>query len=384
MFQRLTNLSLSNSFFVFGARGTGKSTLIQSRYGDRAHTINLLETDWVRRYQKRPDQLRADLKGLVKMPDWVVIDEIQKVPELLDVAHDLIEKEKMKFILTGSSARKLRRYSANLLAGRAFISYLYPLTASELGSSFQLEQVLNWGSLPRVFSLSDSDRSEFLRAYTQTYLREEILQEQLVRNGVAFQDFLEIAAQENGQALNYNKIAREIGVDIKTVQNFFSILEDTLVGFRLPSFHRSVRKSQLKHPKFYLFDLGVKRAMQRALEQKILPSTQAYGRAFEHFLISEAFRLNEYYRQDFKFSHFQTTQGAEVDLVLSRARTVIAVEIKSTARTDEIEVRRFARNSEALSPDAKYFVSQDPVCSQMYGVECLPWEQFLARIFRSK
>lgn len=384
MFHRIPKLSKSNSFFLFGGRATGKSTLIRDRYASRMASFNLLEDEILRRYLRSADRLRDDIKALGKKPEWIFIDEIQKAPRLLDVVHDLIEKERLKFILTGSSARKLRRQSANLLAGRAFVYNLFPLTARELGDAFDLNEVLNWGSLPHIFSLREGrrgDRVEYLRAYAQTYLKEEILQEQLVRNGAAFQDFLEISSQENGKALNYSKIARDIGVDVKTIQNFFAILEDTLVAFRLPAFHRSVRKTQLQHPKFYLFDLGVKRAMERSLDQPIQERTSAFGTAFEHFIICEVLRLNEYSRADYRLSHYQTSQGAEVDLVLSKARTLFAVEIKSSDRVDEVEVRRFARNSEPLRATAKYYVSRDPVASVIDGVECLHWSEFLERLF---
>lgn len=382
MFQRQVKLSQSQSFFLFGARGVGKSTLLSQRFHahERVHWIDLLKEENESRYLRSPDRLIHDVKAFKPKPDWIIIDEVQKVPKLLDIVHHLIETTKLNFVLTGSSARKLRRSSANLLAGRAFVYHLFPLTHLELGETFDLETVLNTGSLPRLFSLPVNDRSEFLRAYAQTYLREEILQEQLVRNGASFKDFLEIAALECGQSLNYSKLARDVGVDSKTIQTFFEILEDTLVGFRVPAFHRSVRKSQKSRPKFYIFDLGVKKAMEQSLDAKIIARTSAFGRAFEHFIVCEIQRLNEYFRKDFRLSHYQSTQGGEVDLILSKGRKILAIEIKSAATLDEVEVRRFSRVSAALKPSAKYLVSLDPTPTEIEDVRCLPWRQFMREV----
>lgn len=377
MILRIIKPSKSQSFFIFGARGSGKSTYLKNQFNADFHYINLLEDKWESRYHSTPDLLKNDLAALKPAPKWVVIDEVQKIPKLLDVVHDLIESENYKFILTGSSARKLKRGSANLLAGRAFNYQMFPFTHIELKEQFNLDFVLQWGALPKVFSLQMSaDRAEFLRSYSQTYLKEEILQEQIVRNGTAFRDFLEVAAQENGKALNFTKIAREIVVDTKTAQSFFQILEDTLVGFFLPAFHKSKRKSVKLQPKFYIFDLGVKKAMERSLQQKVVPGTSSYGQAFEHFIICETFRLNSYFRLDYNLSHYQTSAGGELDLILNRSRKVIAIEIKSTDSIDPVEVRKVARIAEGISATKVFFVSKDPVESNIDGVHCLPWRKF--------
>jgi predicted AAA+ superfamily ATPase len=376
MIHRIINTSKSQSFFIFGARGTGKSTYIKKQFSASFHYINLLEDRWESRYARNPDLLINDLSVIKPKPHWVVIDEVQKVPKILDIVHELIESAGFKFILTGSSARKLKRGSANLLAGRAFNYHMFPLTHLELKNDFDLDFVLQWGALPKIFSLSGEDRSEYLRSYCQTYLKEEILQEQIVRNGGAFRNFLEIAAQENGKALNFSKIARDADIDTKTAQSFFQILEDTLVGFYLPAFHRSTRKSLKHQPKFYIFDLGVKKAIERSLQQKIVPKTAAYGQAFEHFIICESFRLNSYFRWDFALSHYQTTAGGELDLVLHRGRMTIAIEIKSSSSIDPVEVRKVARVAEGLKPNKIFFLSQDPVETSIDGVNCLPWQRF--------
>ena len=383
MFHRITKFSKSQSFFVFGARGTGKSTLLKERFLKNAHYIDLLKDEWESRYIAKPDRLIEDIEGLKQKPEWVIIDEVQKIPKLLDVVHHLIESKKIKFILTGSSARKLKRGSGNLLAGRAFFYQLFPLTYRELEGVFDLQFVLDWGSLPHIYSFEDeSDRIEYLRSYAQTYLKEEILQEQIVRNGVAFRQFLEVAAQENGMTLNFSKIARDVGVDYKTAQAFFQILEDTLVGFFLQAYSKSVRKSVKLQPKFYLFDCGIKKALDLTLKQSLVPKTNAYGRAFEHFIVLECFRLNQYTASDYKLSHYQTTAGGEIDLVLSRDKQVIAIEIKSSDKIDLVEVKKMSRVAEALKASKLFYVSQDKTRSKIGNVQCLYWKDFLEEIFK--
>ena len=384
MFRRLLNISKTNSFFLFGARGTGKSTWTKTQLSNAFEPIELLLDEVEQRYLHRPDLLSSDLaaKYVTNAKEWIVIDEIQKVPKLLDVIHHEIEKNKRKFVLTGSSARKLKRNFANLLAGRAFVKYLFPLTSVELDQSFDLDFCLHWGSLAKIFSVeTDEDRALFLRAYAQTYLKEEILLEQLIRNGQSFRDFMLIAALENGNTLNFSKMAKDIGVDTKTIQNFFSIMEDTLVGFFLPAFHRPIRKSQLQRPKFYLFDPGVKRAMEGTLKAQIVPRTQEYGRAFEHWIILEFFRINSYTEADFRMSHYQEVKGGEIDLLLTRGRETWAIEIKSTDRIDTGEVEKLAKLSKVIGAKRTFYISQDRQKSIYQQVTCLHWQDALREIF---
>lgn len=378
---RIFNPLISQSFFLFGARETGKTTYLQNEFKGACHYINLLEQGPLLRYSRNPDQIILDLKAINLRKKWVVIDEIQKIPALLDLVHHLIEKERYKFILTGSSARKLKRQSANLLGGRAFYYNMFPLTFLELKDKFILSDILRWGSLPKIFSLNSDEKSEFLRSYTQVYLKEEILQEQIVRNGLAFRSFLEVAAQENGKLLNFSKIARDVGVETKTIQSYFQILEDTLLGYFLPAYHLSTRKSVGQQPKFYLFDLGVKSALEGSLKNEPQPSSYAYGDAFEHFIICETIRLNSYSRSDYQFSHYHTTSGGEVDLVLRRGKNLIAVEIKSSSNLDEKQVLKFARSSSALKPTKSFFVSQDTTRSKIGEVVCLHWQDFFKELF---
>ena len=263
---RLCSLPEHNSFFLFGARGTGKTTLLkQLPFLKDAFYIDLLNNDTEEKYALNPQLLLEQVRAM-KDGEWVIIDEIQKNPKLLGHVHILIEERKINFALTGSSSRKLKRGGADLLAGRAWSFSLFPLTARELGQDFDLQQALQWGTLPKVVFLSSSqDRSRFLRTYAQTYIKEEILVEQLVRNLDPFRLFLPIAAQMNTQIINYSNIAKDTGVDYKTIQNYYQILVETNLGFFLEPYSRSVRKVQRQSTKFYFFDTGVKRAIQRSL-----------------------------------------------------------------------------------------------------------------------
>jgi len=382
MFKRVLNPLTSKSFFLFGARGTGKSTWLKHQFSTQnPFWIDLLDAEQEDRYARNPKYLELDLLDTIskkQRPDWVIIDEVQKVPKLLDIAHRLIEDKKLKFVLTGSSARKLKRGHANLLGGRALLYALYPLSHEELGTHFNLDLVLNWGSLPEIFHANtDRERIAFLRSYTQIYLKEEILVEQLVRQLVPFKNFLEIAAQMNAERLNYEKIANQVGVDNKTAQNYFDILEETYLGVRLPAYHRSIRKSQLMAPKFYWFDLGVKRFLTGEIHSKIIKNTFIYGREFETFLMNEIIKHNTYKELDYRLSYLQTKNGPEIDLILTRGKRTLAVEIKSSQHVDMGEVKTF----EALAKDIPgykklYYLSQDPHSVQHGSVHCMPWQKF--------
>lgn len=341
MFERACKPLLQNSFFLFGPRGVGKSTLVATRLvGLRVLTVDLLNPDEHERLVRHPHHLKAEVLARAGELDWVVIDEVQKVPKLLDVVHSLIEDPKtrqIKFALTGSSARKLKLAGANLLAGRAFSNELYPLSSYELGDRFSLDAALNWGTLPKIFQLDhDDSRREFLRTYGRTYLKEEVWDERLIHNLDPFRKFLEVAAQSNGAILNYSKLSRDTGVDDKTVKKYFEILADTFLGFYLESYNRSVRKQQILSPKFYLFDPGVKRAMEGLLNVPIVPGTFAYGRAFEHFLLCECHRVNSYHRLDLRFSYLKTKTNLEIDLIIERpGKSTLLVEFKSTDAVTE-------------------------------------------------
>ncbi len=387
MFDRLIKSSENHSFFLFGARGTGKSTWLLQRFAGRPHLyIDLLDLDQEERLAKTPSALSAQLDGLANPDTWVLIDEIQKLPKLLDTVHRYIEKKPpLRFVLTGSSARKFKRGAANLLAGRAFLQYLFPLTFLELRESFDLNQAISWGTLPEIFQLAaDQDKTRYLRTYSQTYLKEEIVAEQVIRKLDPFRHFLEIAAQQNGEILNFSNIARDIGVDTVTVQSYFQILEDTLVGYLLHPYHQSIRKRQRSNPKFYFFDLGVKRSLENTLSVELRENTYAYGKAFEHLVILEAMRLNAYYEKDYRFSYLRTKDHAEIDLIIERPGAPLAlVEIKSGARVDERDIKTLlAFRKDMKQSTEAYCLSRDPVPKRIDEIRLLPWQLGLREIFQ--
>ena len=383
MFNRLINPIISDSFFFFGARGTGKTTSLQNFFKDVPVTwINLLDPSEEDLFARKPEEFLARLDK-VPSGSWVVIDEVQKVPKLLNHVHHLIENRKIKFALTGSSARRLKQKGVNLLAGRAFTNQAYPLTHLEFGEVFSLQDVLQWGSLPKIFDLeNDNARAAYLRSYGLNYVTTEIQAEQWVRKIEPFRKFLPIAAQMNGKILNYSKIARDVGVDTTTIISYFDILEDTLLAFRLDAFHESVRKRQALKPKFYFFDLGVKRSLEHTLTVHLLPQTFAFGEAFEHFVICEIMRLNSYYARDFSFSFLRTKDDAEVDLIVDRpGKKRIYVEIKSSEQISQETCRPFA----ALSKDSlatPLMLSRDPHSKSFGAVHCRFWKDGIHEIFQ--
>lgn len=383
MIRRAIKPLKSNSFFLFGPRGTGKTTYLKSYFKNEAVIwIDLLDPATEERYATNPGDLTREIEAKRGASPWVVIDEVQKVPKLLDLVHHHIEASGCKFALTGSSARKLKRGAANLLAGRAFVNYLFPLTHLELGGQFDCVAALRWGTLPKVVQLpSDEGKTAFLRAYALTYLKEEVWGEQIIRRIDPFRKFLEVAAQTNGQIVNYTNIARDVGVDTKTVQSYFTILEDTLIGFLLEPYHRSVRKRQRQNPKFYFFDCGVKRALDRTLGQSLPPRTYGFGQAFEHLVLLEAHRLNTYFQRDYRFGYLQTKDGAEIDLLIERPGKPLAlVEIKSAEQVDERSTRSLEHFLPAFKGAEAYCLSLDPRPKRIGAVAALPWQEGLATI----
>lgn len=379
MYHRVCNPLKSNSFFLFGARGTGKSTLLRSLWVPSAvHWVDLLNTDLEQQYLIRPMALREELERIQSHEQikWVVIDEIQKAPKLLDVVHSEIERGRFKFAITGSSARKLKRGAANLLAGRAFVNSLHPLTHLELGESFDLQTVLQWGSLPKVFSLVEEGKREFLSSYANTYIKEEVQMEQWVRKVVPFRAFLQVASQSSGQIINHSKIARDVSSDPVSIRSYFEILEDTLLGFTLKPFHYSIRKRQSQHSKFYFFDLGVQNTLSKTLTIPCIPGTYEYGRRFEQFVILEIHRLSQYKKDDWEFSYLHTKDNAEIDLIIERPGEPTAlVEIKSTTRVTDADLRHLLAFSKDFPNSVGYCLSQDPMERKVGSVVCVPWQK---------
>ncbi len=385
MYQRLLDLPRNRSFFLFGARNTGKSTLIETQFPEK-HCLwfDLLDTQLQQRFLENPEELFHIVKGLSPEITHIVIDEVQKVPKLLDVVQRLLKKKDKYFVLSGSSARKLKRGGANLLAGRAFVYHLYPLSFLELGKDFDLDLALSWGTLPEIINLpTDRERQELLTAYAHTYLREEIWEEQLIKTLAPFRKFLEVAAQSNGKILNFANIAREVGVDDKTIKAYFEILEDTLIGFFLEPHHNSVRKQVSGKPKFYLFDTGLTRALARNLEVPLKPGTHAYGNAFEHYVIIEIVRLASYFRRQFKFSYLRTVNDVEVDLIVERpGKSTLYIEIKSTDNVQENMLTYFKKiTSDAGDNVEAICLSNDPYAKKFDQVLVLPWREGMNKVF---
>lgn len=380
MFRRLCNPLRSSSFFLFGARATGKSTFLKKYFeGESVYWIDLLDPELEDRYQLQPRLFYDEVRG--QEVEWVVLDEIQKCPSLLNYVHKLIEEKRLKFAMTGSSARKLRRGAANLLAGRALLNEMFPLTAIELGTDFCLLDVLHWGSLPAIFSAPDETaKAAYLNAYANAYLKEEIFAEQLVRKMQPFRRFLEVAAQCHATSLSFRKLGRELGIDGKTVQSYFQILEDTLVGFLLYPHHSSLRKSLTQAPKFYFLDLGVQRALARILDSRLSPRTSAFGEAFESFVLLEIQRHNAYSSSPYRLEYYSDGRR-EIDLILSGSGRTIAIEIKSTEQLEDQKVERFARLADQLGVEQKLVISQDKLSRTSHQVCCLPWQKALEKLF---
>jgi uncharacterized protein len=359
MLRRLLKLTDHYSLILLGPRGVGKSTLIEYTF-DLAKSlyINLLDPLEEAKFARNPNELIELVMALPKSYKYVIIDEIQKTPKLLDVIHLLLENKKCGkyFILTGSSARKLKMAGVNLLAGRAFVYHLHTFSYLELGDKFDLNEALKYGMLPKILEFrTNEEKQQFLTSYSLTYLKEEVWAEHLIKKLDPFRRFLEVAAQCNGKIINYTNISRDVGVDDKTVKSYFSILEDTLLAVILEPFKNSFRKRFREAPKFYFFDVGVARALARMLTVNPYVGTSYYGELFESFIVLECIKLAEYYHPEYKFSYLMTASGVEVDLVIERpAKPTLLIEIKSTQQvyaTDLSSLQRICHdmgNCEAI------------------------------------
>jgi predicted AAA+ superfamily ATPase len=388
MYTRLVTPLKKQSFFLFGARGTGKSTFLDVFFANEKNIIkiDLLDQDIHFKLLKNPSFLEELIASNKSKKLIVVIDEIQKNPILLDTVHRLIEKHKIVFALTGSSARKLKRSGVNLLAGRALQNYLHPLTHIELGKDFSLKKNLEWGALPFLSSVkSELQKKEYLKSYYNTYIKEEIREEQIVRKIEPFLRFLEVAAQQNGEESNFSNIARDAGIETSSVERFFEILIDTLLMFELPPFHLSVRKRQSKRSKYYFFDLGVKRAISSELGTTLTPSSYSFGRAFEHFFILECFRLNDYFRTDYRFTYLRTKDNCEIDLIVETPqKKYIAIEIKSATNLYLDDFNSQANLISDLKKSEFWVAYLGTETRKSDKVQLFPWQTALAKLFKIK
>lgn len=383
MLKRICSLSKNQSFFLFGARGTGKSTLLRSlpQFKDCLY-IDLLKPSQEEIYALDPEALIRQTESLSSR-DWIVIDEVQKCPKLLDVVHGLIEDKKFNFALTGSSSRKLKRGGANLLAGRAVVFSMFPLTYFELKNELTLKEILNWGTLPKILEFTtDLEKNRYLKSYVHTYLKEEIQVEQVVRKLEPFRLFLPVAAQMDGQILNYSKIGKDVGVDHKTIANYYQILVDTNLGFFLDSYHKSIRKVQHETPRFYFFDTGVKRALEKQINIPLEPKTTAYGNAFESWFINECFRYNSYFELDYSFSYLRTKDDAEIDLIIETpSKKTFLVEIKSATKINADHLKHlisFKKDFQGAEFICACDISRKEIVND---IQILPWRDALKKIF---
>jgi predicted AAA+ superfamily ATPase len=381
MYQRAAKILTTNSFFLFGARGTGKTTLLKQLFNQQhAYYINLLDPRILNRFQAYPDEFSKEILACQK--EWIIVDEVQKAPALLDLVHYHIEEHGKRFVLTVSSARKLKLGAANLLAGRAFVYKLFPLTHRELGNDFDLDNALSFGTFPNIYSFNnDEERKLFLYAYADTYLKEEILEEQIVRTVPPFRRFLDIAAQLNSEQIALTNLARDIASDAKTVSRYYTIMEDTLLGFFVEPYHTSIRKRLKQAPKFYWIDTGLVRALTGSIETKLLPNSFEYETLFESFIVNEIHRLLTYKNKKFNLSFIRTKYGAEIDLVLERPGMPTAlIEIKSSRQVTEQHIKGLKSFLTDFTNCNAYCLSNDKRRRSFGKIVSCYWEEGLKEL----
>ena len=379
MFERNLRLPApgTETFFLWGPRQAGKTTLLKARYGG-CRRVDLLKADEFRRYVVNPEFLRQEVEDEdADEGTQIVIDEIQKVPALLDEVHWLIENRGMHFALCGSSARKVRRGAANLLGGRAVRYQLHGLTAAEIGPGFDLDRLLNHGYLPRIY---DAERpGRLLDAYLADYLKEEVAAEGLVRNLPAFSGFLDAAALNDGELINFTNIATDCGATAPTAKSYFEILEDTLLGRWLPAYRKRPKRRVIAAPKFYLADVGVVNRLAR--RGRLTRGSDAYGRAFENWVFHELSAYLDYTEDDGELSYWRLAGGTEVDFVVGDMR--LAVEAKASERV----ASRHLKGLRSLVKDHAGVGRRVVVCLEPRarrtddGIDVLPAHVFVKRLW---
>ncbi len=369
----LEDLLRRKSFFLFGPRATGKSTLIEQQL-PQAKVYDLLDARTLRALVRNPSLIEEQHQDPTQI---IAIDEIQKLPSLLDEVHRLITKRAMRFLLTGSSARKLKRGSANLLAGRAWWAELFPLTSAEI-PEFNLLTYLNTGGLPQIYG--NSDYREELAAYVSLYLKEEVQAEGLTRNLPAFVEFMDVIGVSNGEELNFDSFASDCGVAPGTLKNYLQILLDTYLGFVLPGFTKTKKRKAIRRAKHYLFDVGVVNTL--AQRGRIEPRSELFGRAFEHFVITEVRAYLSYARKQIQMYYWRSTSQFEVDLVIGDA---LAVEIKSTHHVSDKHLRGLRALREEGLIARFVVVSLDPEPRVLAdSIEIWPWKSFLEALWQGR
>lgn len=377
MFERYLQLNqdIEMSSFLFGARQTGKSTILRRQFPN-AVFIDLLDSELRLRFQRRPSLFYEMLR--TKEPNSiVVIDEIPEVPELLNEVHRLISERGLIFILCGSSARKLKRKGYNTLGGRAYPCYFYPLISAEI-PDFDLDRALLHGMLPTHY-LSRNPR-KMLSAYVDVYLREEIREEALVRNLGSFQRFFEVAALTDGEIVNYANIATECGVSAQTIKGYFGILEDTLIGYMIPAYTKTMKRRLVQAPRFYFFDVGL--ACHLLRRHSLTRGTPEYGHAFEHFVIQELIAYIGYNHTEEKLSYWRTHTGIEVDAVIGDAR--IAIEIKSSEDVQKRHLKGLKSFGEDYPDSRRILVSLDRINRKEDDIELIYVYDFLSNLWNGE
>jgi len=375
-FKRIIDLAgpaAKRSIFLFGPRQTGKTYLLRQTFPE-APTYNLLLADQFSRLSGRPSLIREELlarKGPITGP--VIIDEIQKLPLLLDEVHNLIEAHGIRFILTGSSARKLKHGGANLLGGRAWTKHLFPLVSCEI-PGFDLVRAANYGTLPAIYQ-SESP-GEDLCAYCGTYLKEEIQAESAVRRIENFSRFLQIAALVNAELVSFESVSRDTAIPARTIRDYFSILEDTLIGVMVRPFGRMVHRKAVSAAKFYFFDVGV--CNHLAARTSIKPKTELFGKSFEHFIFTELRAWLDYTGDRRPLTFWRDYAAHEVDFIVDDE---IAIEVKSTEQAVEKHLKGLRMFSEDVRVKHKIIVSMDAAPRMLGDVEVLPWKEFLTRMW---
>ena len=395
MYERKLNLVKllkgKKSAFLFGPRGVGKTVLAQHYLAQARHaeSIDLLSLDAFRRYISEPGLFRLEIEQRLRdIPAretlTVLVDEVQKLPGLLDEVHYLVEthKGRVQFLLTGSSARKLKRSGANLLAGRAWTLKLHPLSSQEVEPD--LRKALTIGTLPGFYQETLSSARRSLKAYVETYLKEEVIQELLIRKFDHFMRLLDIAGQVNGEPVNYSSIARDSGVSVKTAQEYFDILVDTLVAFRIDGWSYSVRK-QLRHsPKYYFFDCGVLNAVRGELQTELKSGSYRYGKLFETFIVNELIRANDYNETGYRLYYWRTNTGLEVDLVLTRGPqdTPRAIEIKSQSSPGESDLKGLRAFASENNTAELFCLCRTTHKYSLGPIQVLPWQEGIKALLR--
>lgn len=382
MYNRILTLAMSSeeSCFLWGARQTGKSTLLKKLFPESLYFDLLLSGEY-RRLMANPGIIKEECDGAGLTAETqrfpVIVDEVQKVPELLDEIHWLIVNKGLRFILCGSSPRKLKRSHANLLGGRALRYELFPLTYPEI-KNFSLDKALNNGLIPRHYD--SKFPAKLLQAYIGNYLQEEIASEALSRNIPAFNRFLEVAAISNGEMVNFNNIARDCGVSSPTVKSYFQILEDTLLGKFIPAYRKRVKRKLIHAPKFLFFDIGVVAHLTR--RGRVEQGSELFGKAFEHFITMEIIAHSSYSEQNYPVSYWRTTSGLEVDLILGN--NDVAIEVKSTSRIHDGHLKGLRAFKDEYK--AKYLlVSNDPRKRLTDDdITIIPWQAFLDELWNNE